>query len=175
MQWPSKFFCKGLLKNHATALVDTANRKVARDIAMKEYGITVPTENGSEYWMIDVVNGVSHTQHNGTSLQNHANADRIATLVDQTLSRGGDPSKITVLTCYTGQLSLVGHKIEETAKGKERTWALSPGYQLSSVDSFQGEENEFVFLDIVVAHQQARRTVTGAEKRAIVEGCGGGC
>lgn len=121
MQWPSKFFYKGLLRNHDNALVDDANRKVAREIALKEYGITGPTGNGSEYWMIDVVNGVSHVQHNGASLQNHANADRIATLVDQTLSRGVDPSKIIVSTYYTGLSSLGCHKIKETAKGKGRT------------------------------------------------------
>ena len=107
--------------------------------------------------MIDVVNGVSRVQLNGTSLQIYANADRIATLVVQTLYQGVAPSQITVLVYYTGQLSLVAHKIETTAKTNGRSWTLSAGDILSSVDSFQGEENEFVFIDVVTAHQHTQQ------------------
>ena len=96
-------------------------------------------------------------QLNGISLQNYANADGIATFVDQLLYQGVAPSQITVLVYYTGQLSLVAHKIETTAETNGRSWTLSAGDILSSVDSFQGEENEFVFIDVVTAHQHTQQ------------------
>ena len=65
---------------------------------------------------VDDVNGVSRVQLNGISLQNYANADGIATFVDQLLYQGVAQSQITMLVYYTGQLSLVTHKIETTAK-----------------------------------------------------------
>ena len=157
VQWPAQFFYKGLLRNHPSVLEDSHYRSVARDICKQDYGINGVTGNGSETWMIDVANGVSRVQLNGTSLQYHANADRIATLVDQTLSRGVEASKISVLVYYTGQLSLMGHKIEAKAEANGRNWQLSPGYQISTVDSFQGEETEFVFIDLVTAHQAEQR------------------
>ena len=46
--------------------------------------------------MIDVANGVSQAQVNGTSLHNYANATVLANLVDQALSKGVEASKITV-------------------------------------------------------------------------------
>lgn len=108
--------------------------------------------------MINVANGISRVQVNSTSLQNYANADRIGTLVDQTLAMGVPASKITVLVYYTGQLSLVSHKIQATAEANGRNGDLSAGNQISSVDSFQGEENDFVFVDLVVAHQRPEKT-----------------
>lgn len=162
-EWVSTFFYDGLLRNHPTVTVDNEYRRIARDICKKEYKRDGPNGNGSEYWMIDVVNGVSRSPLNSHSLHNYANAGRIATLVDQTLSRGVDMSKITVLAYYTGQLSLVGHKIEATAEANGRSWKLGSGFQISSVDAFQGEENEFVFIDIVVAHQRVQKPEADAE------------
>ena len=54
---------------------------------MKEYNLKRPNEDDFEYSMIEVANGVSRLQLNDTSLRNYANADRITTLVNQTLSR----------------------------------------------------------------------------------------
>ena len=78
----------------------------------------------------------------------------MATLVDQTLLKGVKPSQISVLVYYTGQLTLVTHKILMKAQDNGRSWDFSEGNLVSSVDSFQGEENEFVFIDIVTAHQE---------------------
>ena len=152
-QFVSRFFYDGLLKDHPSVMEDNALREKARLISKNHYGLQGPNGDGSEYWMIDVVNGVSRVQLNGTSLQNYANADRIATLVDQTLYQGVAPAQITVLVYYTGQLALVSHKIEMKAQTNSRPWTLSSGKQVSSVDSFQGEENDFVFIDVVTAHQ----------------------
>lgn len=163
-EWVKKFFYKSLLRNHATVLADNHYRRVAREISLRGYRIKGPNGVGSEYWMIDVANGVSRVPNNSTSLQNFANATRIGTLVDQILSRGIDPSLITVLVYYTGQLSLVTHKIQATGEPNTRNWVYTTG-QISSVDSFQGEENEYVIVDLVVAHQKApiKRTTADEE------------
>ncbi len=168
-QWVASYFYRGLLQNHPSTLVDNDYRRVAREISLQHYGREGPNKTGSEYWMIDVVNGVSKVQLNTTSLQNFANADRIATLVDQTLARGVASSKISVLTYYTGQLSLVGQKIETKAKTSGRNWELSQGYTISLVDAFQGEINEFVFIDIVVAHQKGIKGPSRADTVAEAE------
>ena len=57
--------------------------QIARDKYQKMvFNIDEKKGNGSEYWMVDVVDGVSQVQHNGTSLHNSTNADAIAALVD---------------------------------------------------------------------------------------------
>ena len=157
-RWVSQFFYKGLLKNHKSVFVDSPYRQIVRQISRELYIRAGPTGTGSEYWMIDVVNGISRVQNNGTSLQNYANADRLAILVDQILAKGVDVSKITVLGYYTGQSPLVSYKIEKTTTANGRQWKYSSGQTISSVDSFQGEEHEFIFIDLVVAHQQLQRT-----------------
>lgn len=163
-EWISKFFYKGLLKNHPTALVDGKYRQIAREISKNDYKRVGPNGDGSKYWMIDVVHGISRAPLNSHSLHNYANAERIAKLVDQTLAKRVEPSKITILAYYTGQIPLVGYKVEATAQANGRSWTLSAGFQISSVDSFQGEENEFVFIDIVVAHAHARKAVADDEE-----------
>ena len=87
------------------------------------------------------------------------------------------PAQITVLVYYTGQLALVSHKIEMKAQTNGRPWTLSSGKQVSSVDSFQGEENDFVFIDVVTARQDFQQTGpaddaddSGEEKEVGVEG-----
>ena len=68
--------------------------QVPRDIFIRRVS-TIHGENGngSEYWMIDVVNRVSQVQHNGTSLHNSANADAISALVDEGVAKRSEPSR----------------------------------------------------------------------------------
>lgn len=51
---------------------------------------------------------------------------------------------------------MISYKIEMIAKTNGRPngrpWALSSGRKVSLVDSFQSEEDEFVFIDVVTAH-----------------------
>ena len=72
-------------------------------------------------------------------------------LVDQFLAKKVPAEKITVLAYYKGQLALVAHKIEMATDANGRNWSLNSGTKISSVDSFQGEENEYVIVDIVSA------------------------
>ena len=75
-------------------------------------------DNGSEYGMVNVANGVSQVQHNGTSLHNSTNEDATAALVKKNLAKGWKPSEISVLVYYTGQLDVVIHKIEANDAGQ---------------------------------------------------------
>ena len=108
--------------------------------------------------MVNVVNGVSQVRHNGTSLHDSSNADAIAALFDEGLAKGPQPSEVPVLVYYTGQLDVVIHKIQEKTQAGGRTWQFDIG-RVSSVDAFQGEENEFVLIDVVVCHHRAPRTM----------------
>ena len=129
--------------------------RFTRAISKNDYKRVGPNGNGSEYWMIDVVNAVSRVKIKSTSLQNYAHANRIGTLVDQILLKRMHVSKIIILTSYTGQMSLVGQRIEVMVQANGRTWSYYPSYQISSVDAFQGEENEFTFVDLVVVRQKS--------------------
>ncbi len=84
----SAFFYRVLLQNHPSVFVDNQYRRVARAMSKDIYGIAGPEGDGSEYWMIDVANGVSQAQVNCTSLHSYANATVLANLVDQVLSKG---------------------------------------------------------------------------------------
>ena len=64
-QFVSMYFYDGLLQNYPSILVDNAHREKARLISKNHYGIK---GDGSEYWMIDIANGVSRVQLNGISL-----------------------------------------------------------------------------------------------------------
>ena len=162
-QWTAKFFYKGLLNNHTSVLVDNEYREIARSISKEVYESRGPNDQGSEYWMVDVTNGVSNVALNSTTLENHANADVLANLVDQALVRGVESSKISVLIYYKGQASILQQKIVETTQANGRTWDFSDYRQISSVDSFQGEENEFVFIDFVVAYSRDQSAPKGEE------------
>ena len=151
VQWVAKFFYKGQLTNDVSVLNDNDYRRAAHDISKQVYKIDGPSCMGSEYWMVNVVNGVSQVQHNGTSLHNFANADAIAVLVDAILARDVAASKITVMVYYTGQLNVVIHKIEVNTQANGRVWTFGVG-QVSSVDAFQGEENESAFISSVSVH-----------------------
>ena len=153
VQWVSRFFYKGMLMNSPRVIKDNDFRRIAREVSKRKYGIKGPNGRGSEYWMIDIAHGLSKVQHNGTSLQNYANADAIAALVDEFLAKDVKPAQISVLTYYTGQMTLVIQKIEAKTDATGRQWQLGVS-QVSSVDAFQGEENEFVIVDVVVAHQR---------------------
>ncbi len=157
--WMSAFFYRGLLQNQPSVFVDSQYRRVARAMSKDIYGIAGPERDGSEYWMIDVANGVSQAQVNRTSLHNYANATVIANLGEQALSKGVEASKITVLVYYSGQLSVVAHKTEVLTQANGREWKLTQGQQISLVNSFQGEENWFVF----VAHKRSQPKKTAED------------
>lgn len=58
-QFVSSFLYDGLLQNSPSVLKDNDLRAKAREISKKEYRCDGSDGDGLEYWLIDVVNGVS--------------------------------------------------------------------------------------------------------------------
>jgi len=72
--------------------------------------------------------------------------DMALALVRHLLMQGYDPSQITVLTTYSGQLLHF--------KKVRRNQALLNGVRISIVDNFQGEENDIIILSLVRSNQE---------------------
>lgn len=74
------------------------------------------------------------------SHSNEYEAHYMSQLVSYLLKQGYDPSRITVLTTYSGQLFLL-------KKWMPKKWF--DGVRLTVVDNFQGEENDIIVLSLV--------------------------
>lgn len=77
----------------------------------------------------------------GTSKQNVHEASMVAGLLSYLLGEGHTASSITVLSAYVGQLLLL--------KNHLRDMPAAQGVRLTTVDNYQGEENEIVLLSLV--------------------------
>ena len=85
----------------------------------------------------------SHPEKVVEHLLSHSNigeADLVVSLCKHLLKQGYNPSQITILTAYTGQLLCVRDKMPR----KE-----FEGVQVVNVDNFQGEENDIIILSLV--------------------------
>ena len=93
---------------------------------------------------------------NGTSLQNYANADAIAELLERMLKRGIPPSSITILTIYKGQKSIVSSRLETVyttvSETEEKSWKVR---DVATVDSYRGQESDIRIVDPVTAHERS--------------------
>ena len=145
-------------------------------MAKDSYGIAGPKNQGSEYFVIDVVLGVSRSPQIGTSLFNFANAEAVALLVDRLLAKSAEmttvnrvlPGDIAILSYYTAQKLVTIRKLQATASSEPdgRTWEFGD-VEVASVDAFQGQQARIVIVDMVSAHLRAhtnpdRRTITDA-------------
>ncbi|KAL9071318.1 MAG: hypothetical protein Q9161_004334 [Pseudevernia consocians] len=146
--FPNHQFYDGNLKNHPKSDLDNANgtRQKLRQLSLRE-GVKGYQNKGSEYFLLDVKNGASRIEVNGTSLVNYANADRIVVLLRDMIASLIQPEEIKILSYYQGQRKLLRQKISET------DWAQSvkDAIQIHTVDSFQGKESSIIIVDIVSA------------------------
>ncbi len=111
-------------------------------------GVQGPHQTGSEYMVLDVANGCSRVELNGTSLVNHANADVIIGIIDALILTGEvKASMIKVLTYYQGQRRLLKRKIAEQKWPK----AIKDAIGISTVDAYQGNETRVIIVDFVAA------------------------
>lgn len=133
----SRFYPDGIVDSDEVKQ-DNETRRRVRAISTKHYGLKIP----SEVIAINVERGISRVETNGTSLMNYANVDAMATAIDHCLAEGIEPSQITVLTFYKGEKMLALKKLDN---GKLR--------EICTVDSYQGRENEVVFVDYVTARR----------------------
>lgn len=133
-------------------------RKTFRELVAKNYGVQVEA-GGSEYVVFDMVNSQSRPWRDTQSLCNWANVDAICTFADELLVIGVPASDITMLVYYVGEKELISIKLKDLsqapiAPGQKRTWEFEKVI-IQTVDAYQGQENHFVLLEIVVAHQYA--------------------
>ena len=78
-----------------------------------------------------------------THLLSHSNeyeADMVVALCKHLLNQGYEPSQITILTAYTGQLLKVRKRMPKR---------IFDGVRVVNVDNFQGEENDIIILSLV--------------------------
>ena len=87
-------------------------------------------------------------------------ADMALALARHLLMQGIQPSQITILTTYSGQL-LHFRKIR-------RGHAVLQGVRISVVDNFQGEENDIIILSLVRSNEDANIGFLKTENRICV-------
>ena len=75
-----------------------------------------------------------------SSKSNDHEARFISSLCHYILNQGYSPSQISVLTPYSGQLLVLGKYMKKK---------VFKGVKVCIVDSFQGQENEFILLSLV--------------------------
>ncbi|KAF2714355.1 hypothetical protein K504DRAFT_366188 [Pleomassaria siparia CBS 279.74] len=75
---------------------------------------------------------------------NEQEADMIVGFFDYLVLNGVDPSKITVLTFYHGQRKAIQKRLRNNANLK-----IHFNFNVVTVDSYQGEENDIVLLSLV--------------------------
>ena len=104
----------------------------------------------------------TYPEAENTDLKSHSNEEEAklaVALCDYFLKQGYSPSKITVLTTYTGQLlklkSLMPRKIFE-------------GIRITAVDNFQGEENDIIILSLVRSNKKGKVGFLSTQNRICV-------
>ncbi|KAL9023587.1 MAG: hypothetical protein Q9180_008177, partial [Flavoplaca navasiana] len=142
VDFPSRRFYDGELRTHDSARKDNATRQLVRLVASKYYGIARP--HGSEYFWLDVFKGESHPEEGGYSLQNFANVDTTAQLIDNLIKEGANADQIVIISMYKAQARLVYMRVAKV-NGTLR-FLLS-----TTADAFQGKESPIIVLDMVAA------------------------
>ncbi|KAL8833877.1 MAG: hypothetical protein Q9170_004054 [Blastenia crenularia] len=136
-QFPIRHFYNGNLIRHESAIKDNETRQLVRQVSLEYYGIKGETEakDGSECFMIDVVNTAARVEAGGNSLVNHGNVDAIALLVRRLLAAGIPGSSIVILCMYKAQLKLLLTVVSVCQEDGSITYR-----EMSTVDAFQGRE-----------------------------------
>ncbi|XP_057379336.1 NFX1-type zinc finger-containing protein 1-like [Daphnia carinata] len=87
-------------------------------------------------------------------------ANMALALARHLLIQGLEPSKITILTTYSGQLLHF--------KKLRRSHAILQGVRITIVDNFQGEENDVIILSLVRSNEEANVGFLKIENRVCV-------
>ena len=94
---------------------------------------------------------------------NHEEADMVVAFFRYLIQNGTTPKDITVLTYYNGQRKLILRKLRE-----QRLIYGSEYFNVVTVDSYQGEENDVVLLSLVRSNAQGNIGFLENENRACV-------
>lgn len=109
---------------------------------------------------------IAHTEHEDHDdvLSSHSNnfeAQFVVALCRYLLQQGYTASQITILTPYTGQLLLLRQLMRERQ-------ATFDGVRVTSIDNYQGEENDIVLLSTVRSNNEGRVGFTNVSNRVCV-------
>ena len=127
--------------------LETANIKLKPDeIARKVMAVSTQAPyrvhgEGSAFFGIDVVNGRSRLEDQGSSLINFTNVDVVGKLYQRLVDQGIGEKKIAYLSYYRGQLKAARLHWMETGQ-------LVP-LSMNTVDIFQGSQAPVIILDLV--------------------------
>lgn len=153
-QFVREYIYENQLEDHPKALRDTKEREAARRVCKNIYGINGPHGIGSEYWVINAPYGVSRLEYNDTSIVNHANAHVVVQAIANMLTEVDlKPARIKVLTYYQGQARLTRRLIEarEWSQVHVENIQIKLALVVSTVDAFQGKEDDVIIVDFVTA------------------------
>lgn len=121
-----------------------------------------------EYQLIDVPDylGKGETAPSPWFYQNQGEAEHIVSVYMYMCLLGYPSSKISILTTYNGQKLLIRDVINRRCK----PYGISPPSKVTTVDKFQGQQNDFILLSLVrtrfVGHLRDVRRLVVAMSRA---------
>jgi len=106
------------------------------------------------FFVRDLVQSDARLDKTGNSLQNFAKVNAIQVELKNFLNHGIEPEDMTVLTLYRGQTKLIVQKVCSISlnDGREIHEQFA---EVTTVDSYQGKENDVVPLSIVAANPKA--------------------
>ncbi len=93
------------------------------------------------------------------SKANAHEAEYVTALCRYLILQGYSPTQITVLTMYSGQLMLLKNNMPKKFFG---------GVRVTSVDNFQGEENDIIILSLVRSNNEGKIGFVGIDNRICV-------
>ena len=105
---------------------------------------------------------IQHSEPEKGSELSHSNefeAAYLAALCKFLLQQGYEPTQITLLVTYTGQLMLMRNYMPK---------AIFEGVRVTTVDNFQGEENDIILLSLVRSNENGVIGFLKAENRVCV-------
>ena len=105
---------------------------------------------------------IQHSEPEKDSELSHSNefeAAYLAALCKFLLQQGYEPTQITLLVTYTGQLLLMRNYMPK---------ATFEGVRVTTVDNFQGEENDIILLSLVRSNEKGSLGFLDAENRVCV-------
>ncbi len=139
---------------HVTLAVQHRMRPEISRLIAPIYPKLLDSENVKQYGHIKGVEKdiffISHNKQESSdkdskSKSNQFEADIVVALCKYLVQQGYKTSQITILTTYVGQLL--------TLRNGFRKAQLINGLRISSVDNYQGEENDIIILSLVRSNQ----------------------
>ena len=163
-----------LINNHIKKVMLTTQHRMRPDISilMKHFYECkiIDNENVKFYpnirGMRQNVCFISHNQMenkktpNDTSKTNMFEAEYLAYLCNHLIKQQYEEEEITILTMYLGQLSEIRRLLRDTFKLKK--------VKVSTVDNYQGEENNIILLSLVRSNTEQKIGFLAIENRVCV-------